>query len=318
MKSERRFSAKAITIANAYPGEAAALLQRYLICARAFVVAAARFRKVVEAVGIWTLREIDPLALLARGDLAIAAPCLLGWFDASRIAGLRARPRRRVLPPTDNGISGMSARKRPASNRVTTAVSVLCLGLTAAPATANSFSAAGADTVRSFYEALLANMRSGPALGARGRYSRIEPVVRRTFDMPFMTRLAVGPEWERLDDAQRQQVSQAFERYISAIYADRFDSYSGERLQVTGEQPSPGGTLITTEIVKSNGEPVRLNYLMRQNGSAWQIADVYLNGTISELATRRSEFSSILRAQGIDGLIAMLNNKAESLAARAS
>ena len=94
--------------------------------------------------------------------------------------------------------------------------------------------------------------------------------------------------------------------------------YSGERLQVTGEQPSPGGTLITTEIVKSNGEPVPLNYLMRQNGSAWQIADVYLNGTISELATRRSEFGSILRAQGIDGLIATLNNKADSLAAPAS
>jgi len=317
VKAELRPRAKALAATSAYLSEAATLVQHCLIYSIAFAVVT-RFRKAVEAAGIWTLREIDPLALLARGGLAIAAPCLLVWFDASRIAGLRARPRRRVLPPTDNGISEMSARKRLASNRVTTAVSVLCLGLTAAPATANSFSAAGADTVRSFYEALLANMRSGPALGARGRYTHIEPVVRRTFDMPFMTRLAVGPEWERLDDAQRQQVSQAFERYISAIYADRFDSYSGERLQVTGEQPSPGGTLITTEIVKSNGEPVRLNYLMRQNGSAWQIADVYLNGTISELATRRSEFSSIIRAQGIDGLIAMLNNKAESLAARAS
>ena len=317
MKVELRPSEKTLAITSAYPSEAATLVQHCLIYSIAFAVVT-RFRKAVEATGIWTLREIDPLALLARGGLAIAAPCLLVWFDASRITGLRARPRRRVLPPTDNGISEMSARKRPASNRVTTAVSLLCLGLTAAPATANSFSAAGADTVRSFYEVLLANMRSGPALGARGRYTRIEPVVRRTFDMPFMTRLAVGPEWNRLDDAQRQQVSQAFERYISAIYAERFDSYSGERLQVTGEQPSPSGTLITTEIVKSNGEPVRLNYLMRQNGGTWQIADVYLNGTISELATHRSEFSSILRAQGIDGLVATLNNKADNLAARAS
>ena len=101
MKSERRFSAKAITIANAYPGEAAALLQRCLICALAFAVVT-RFRKAVEAAGIWTLREIDPLALLARGGLAIAAPYLLVCFDTSRIAGLSARPRRRFLrrPPT--------------------------------------------------------------------------------------------------------------------------------------------------------------------------------------------------------------------------
>ena len=142
-------------------------------------------------------------------------------------------------------------------------------------------------------------------------------MVRRVFDIPFMTRLAVGPEWASLTEAQRQQVSQAFERYVAAVYAERFDNYSGEKLQVTGEQPSAGGTIITSQIVKSTGEPVNVNYLMRQNGGSWQIADVYLNGTISELATRRSEFSSIIRARGIDGLVAVLKNKTESLAAQA-
>ena len=58
---------------------------------------------------------------------------------------------------------------------------------------------------------------------------------------------------------------------------------------------------------------------MRQNGGVWQIADVYLDGTISELATRRSEFAAILRTQGINGLIETLNAKAGTLvAARAS
>jgi phospholipid transport system substrate-binding protein len=59
---------------------------------------------------------------------------------------------------------------------------------------------------------------------------------------------------------------------------------------------------------------VNINYLMRQNNGGWQIADVYLNGTISELATRRSEFSAILHAQGINGLIEALNSKAAALA----
>jgi phospholipid transport system substrate-binding protein len=195
---------------------------------------------------------------------------------------------------------------------------VLWLGSAAAPPHAAAVNAAGADIVRGFYDALLANMRSGPALGAGGRYARIEPVVRSAFDIEFTARLAIGPEWERLAEAQRRQVSEAFERYIAAVYAERFDSYAGERLQVTGEQPSAGGTIITTEITKSNGEAVRLNYLLRQNGGAWQIADVYLNGTISELATHRSEFSAILRTRGIDGLIAMLNTKADALSARAS
>jgi phospholipid transport system substrate-binding protein len=193
----------------------------------------------------------------------------------------------------------------------------LCVALAALsprPATASN----GSEAVRSLYDTLLTTMQNGPALGPRGRYARIEPVVRRVFDIGYMTRLAVGPEWARLDETQRQQVQQAFQRYIAAIYAERFDSYAGERLQVTGERPSSGGPIITSQIIKSTGEPVNISYLMRNNGGVWQIADVYLDGTISELATRRSEFSSILRSSGINGLIHTLNAKADTLAARAS
>ncbi|HEX3862337.1 MAG TPA: ABC transporter substrate-binding protein [Stellaceae bacterium] len=194
----------------------------------------------------------------------------------------------------------------------------LGLALALSPPQAGAMGASGTDTVRSLYDTLLATMRNGPALGARGRYSQLEPVVQRSFDVPFMTRLAVGPEWAGLNDMQRQQVTQAFERYIAAVYAERFDSYAGEQLRVTGERASPGGTIITSQIVKSDGQPVNINYLMRNNGGIWQIADVYLDGTISELATRRSEFAAILRTGGINGLIQALNTKANTLGARAS
>jgi phospholipid transport system substrate-binding protein len=172
----------------------------------------------------------------------------------------------------------------------------------------------GADTVRAFYTTLLDTMRNGQRLGAQGRYAKLAPAIALNFDIPLMTRLAVGPEWNSLTQPEQAQVTQAFQRYVAAIYAERFDSYAGEQLKVTGEEASPGGTVILSQIVKSNGEPVHINYLMRQNNGAWQIADVYLDGTISELATRRSEFGSILKTQGINGLITALNNKAAALA----
>lgn len=183
------------------------------------------------------------------------------------------------------------------------------LALPALPARA-VVTGGGADTVRAFYATLLDTMRNGSRLGAQGRYARLAPAIAQSFDIPLMTRLAVGPDWNTLNPAQQAQVTQAFERYVAAIYAERFNSYAGEQLNVTGEQASPGGTVILSQIVKSNGEPVHINYLMRDN----KIADVYLNGTISELATRRSEFSGILRTQGINGLITALNNKAAALA----
>jgi phospholipid transport system substrate-binding protein len=128
-----------------------------------------------------------------------------------------------------------------------------------------------------------------------------------------MSRLSVGPTWATLTETQRQQVTESLGRYIVAIYADRFDSYAGQKLQVTGQQPATSGLIVRSEIVKANGEPVKVDYLMRRNGDSWLIWDIYLDGGISEVATRRSEFAAVLKSGGIDGLIAALNRKADIL-----
>jgi ABC-type transporter MlaC component len=133
------------------------------------------------------------------------------------------------------------------------------------------------------------------ALTERGLSSCVEVVA-------SMARLSVGPSWSGLSEAQRQEVTESYGRYISAIYADRFDSYNGQKLEVTGEQPAAFGLMVKSRIIKSNGEPVEVDYVMRQNGESWLIADIYLDSAISEVATRRSEFAAILKAQGIDGL----------------
>jgi phospholipid transport system substrate-binding protein len=171
----------------------------------------------------------------------------------------------------------------------------------------------GGDTVQALYDALLSTMKNGRTLGQSGRFTQLEPVIRRTFDIPAMARLSVGPSWASLSEAQRQQVMESFGRYISAIYADRFDSYAGQKLQVTGEQPNATGVMVRSQIVKANGEPVKVDYMMRRNGEGWLISDIYLDGAISEVATRRSEFAAILRIDGVDGLVAALNRKADIL-----
>ena len=171
----------------------------------------------------------------------------------------------------------------------------------------------GGDTVQGLYEVLLSTMKNGRILGQSGRFTQLDPVIRRSFDIASMARLSVGPSWAGLSEAQRQQMTESFGRYISAIYADRFDSYAGQKLEVTGEQPAPSGVMVKSQIIKANGEPVKVDYMMRRNGEGWLISDIYLDGAISEVATRRSEFAAILRSDGIDGLIAALNRKADIL-----
>jgi phospholipid transport system substrate-binding protein len=110
-----------------------------------------------------------------------------------------------------------------------------------------------------------------------------------------MFRLSVGPFWATLTETQRRQVTASFGRYISAIYADRFDSYSGRKLLVRGEQPAGSTTIVRSEIVKANDEAVKVDYLMRRNGDSWLISDIHLDGEISEVAVPRSEFAATIR-----------------------
>src|SRR5436190_6649209 len=163
----------------------------------------------------------------------------------------------------------------------------LCLAAMLAAASAlpypvHAAPASGGETVQGLYDALLGTMKNGRVLGQSGRFTQLEPVIRRTFDIPAMARLSVGPSWANLSEAQRQLVTESIGRYISAIYADRFDSYDGQKLRVTGEQPAAAAIMVRSQIVKANGEPVNVNYMMRRKGDSWLISDIYFDGAISE------------------------------------
>src|SRR5215472_15985930 len=106
------------------------------------------------------------------------------------------------------------------------------------------------EIVRNFSGVLFSNMKDGRVLGESGRLARLRPAVARTFDIPEMTRLAVGPSWANLNPDQQQQLIAAFGHYVAATYADQFDTYSGEQLQVTGERPRGADFRVKTNIVK--------------------------------------------------------------------
>ena len=168
--------------------------------------------------------------------------------------------------------------------------------------------------IRVFYDALLSVMKQADKLGIRGRYDKLAPTVRSTFDLAAMTRIAVGPEWNSIPPEQQVALIDNFTQMTIATYANRFDSYSGERFEVDGTaEPRNTGRIVHTKLFPSTGEPVTLNYLMRGSGDGWSVVDVYLTGTISELATRRSEFGAILKSGGPNALIDSLRQQTEKL-----
>jgi len=188
------------------------------------------------------------------------------------------------------------------------------LALAALPMSAKGAAGSPVDTIKAFYDTLLSVMQQAKTLGLKGRYERLDPAIHRAFNLPLMTRLSVGPDWQKLSPEEQKSLIAAFSDLSVSTYAARFDGYSGEHFEVDpNPTPSSGGVIVSTKLVQPTDEPVQLNYLMREGDEGWQILDVFLKGTISELATRRSEFSSVLRRDGAQALVQLIQNRAADL-----
>jgi phospholipid transport system substrate-binding protein len=168
--------------------------------------------------------------------------------------------------------------------------------------------------IQAFYDVLLACMKQAKDLGVQGRFEKLAPAVRAAFDMPTMTKVACGPEWSKIPADKQQALVAAFERMTTANYASQFNDYGGQSFVVDPQAtPRNADLIVHSQMTRPSGDPVVFNYLMRGSGEDWRIEDVYLDGTISQLAVRRSEFTAILGSEGADGLVTRLQNQSDGL-----
>ena len=172
-----------------------------------------------------------------------------------------------------------------------------------------------APKVDALHAALLEVMKNSESLGYRGRYDHLAPVLVEIFDLAFMAEKSVGRHWKTASPEDRAILVDTFTRYSIANYAGRFDGYSGQSFETLREEPSARGTLLVRTVLRDpEGDDVDLDYRMRSADGRWKIIDVYLNGTVSELALRRSEYSSLIKREGFQALLVALDERIESLA----
>lgn len=151
---------------------------------------------------------------------------------------------------------------------------------------------------------LLDVMQSADALGFQGRYAKLQPVMTALYDFSLMSRVAVGSYWTELDEQSRTRLTDAFTRMSIATYAARFDGYSGEKFEIISDEESVRNTvLVKTDLIKSDGSPVALNYLLRPADGDWRIIDVFLDARFSELARLRADYTAMIQREGFDRLV---------------
>ena len=167
--------------------------------------------------------------------------------------------------------------------------------------------------IQSYYQQLMPTLQQAGRLSVRERDRRFTPAITSAFDFATMTRLAAGPAWGSFSGAQQAAVREAFTHFLIADYASEVTDYSGESF-VVDPQATPesrgGGEIVKTKLLQPGGRAVTINYLVRGG----RVIDIYLNGTVSDLATRRDEFASILAGGGgADALVKKLRERTQAL-----
>jgi phospholipid transport system substrate-binding protein len=167
-------------------------------------------------------------------------------------------------------------------------------------------------TVDAFHATLLDTMKNAKALGVQGRYNKLAPVVDATFYLEAMTQAIVGPDWANISAADRKAIVDAFRRTTIAGYASNFDGYNGEQFVTSPQVQDRGGDkVVSTQMTRPGNAPVSFIYKLDNHGG-WKIDDVFANGFVSQVATKRSEYAATLKSGGAAALAQKLNALADS------
>jgi phospholipid transport system substrate-binding protein len=169
-------------------------------------------------------------------------------------------------------------------------------------------SGAAVAVIDHFHSVLLDVMKNADALGLEGRRDKLAPVLDATYDFPAMAQRSLSTGWAKLDASQRERFTAAFRGMTLRTYATRFDGYDGERFETMGEEASIASTVIVRSVLHAD-EDIHLDYRMRSTPAGFRVIDVYLSGTVSELALRRAEYTSVLERDGFDALVSALEKK---------
>jgi phospholipid transport system substrate-binding protein len=144
-----------------------------------------------------------------------------------------------------------------------------------------------------------------------GLYALVEQTLLPNFDTPYSAQLVLGPNWRNATPEQRKRFVDAFYQSLLYTYGDAMIDFTGDRLKVFPTKVTPEDTKATvrTEIKRSNGTKVAVNYTLRKVNGQWKAWDVVIDG-ISYVKSYREDYGAEVQQKGLEAVIARLEAKA--------
>jgi len=150
----------------------------------------------------------------------------------------------------------------------------------------------------------------GPSMPAPQRLARFRELLRDYFDVNGIGQFVLGRYWRTATPQEQQEFLKLFQEYVAQAYSGRLGEYAGEPFRVVGNRPNGDEIIVSSQVVRSGGNPIQIDWYVVNQGGKPKIADVYVAG-VSMKVTQRDEFASIIQRDGgkIDGLLNRLRQK---------
>ncbi|MCP5451190.1 MAG: ABC transporter substrate-binding protein [Gammaproteobacteria bacterium] len=141
-------------------------------------------------------------------------------------------------------------------------------------------------------------------------YGLVDQIVLPNFDFELMSRWVLGRAWQQATPNQRRRFTEEFRTLLVRTYAKALLEYSGEDFRLLPQPTVGDGSEVTvkTEVRLKAGRPIQINYSMHLNNDGWKVYDVKVDG-VSLVTNYRSTFASQIRANGMDSVIADLQQR---------
>ena len=145
-------------------------------------------------------------------------------------------------------------------------------------------------------------------------YKKFMPIINNTYDIQKMLNMILGSAWKNSNMDEKKKISLAFAEYITKNYLKRFIKINDVKFKIEEKKSIKNKfVMIKTTLIPNNNDAVSINYLLSNKNGKWKIFDVLLAGSVSEIATKKSEFSSFLKDGKTNNLIDALNKKNSTL-----
>ncbi len=146
-------------------------------------------------------------------------------------------------------------------------------------------------------------LRQTEANDIEERKDVLRDILHQGFDFNAIGRLILGRHWRAASKEQRADYLRLFSEYVLRTYSSMLGGYTDERFEIGRAKPvGKADMMVDSRIVGSEGPPVVVNWRVRVINEQYKVIDVSVEG-VSMVLTKRSEFSSVIKNKGFDGLL---------------